>query len=110
MDNAVIAMIFLVSSGILALLILLMTFEPAYLKKLAMLAVGLFVAPLLAALVGNSMGWFDVYTINIVTLHQGALSIFVAAGYGTMAGVLLNAVKIYIIGLFRNRRSQKVKN
>ncbi|GAV21342.1 hypothetical protein MMIC_P2326 [Mariprofundus micogutta] len=109
MDIALIAGIFLTSAGILALLILFMTFEPDYLKKLAIGAVALFVLPLLIALVGNSMGWFDVYTIEIVTLRQGALSVFIAAAYGVMVGVLLNSIKIYLINLWRGMRSSKQK-
>ncbi len=105
MDIALIANIYLVSAGILALLILFMTFESGYLKLLAALAVLLFATPLLISLLGNSLGWFDVYTIEIVTLRQGALSMFIAASYGLMSGVILNSIKKSLIHQFRSKKA-----
>ncbi|PJA33404.1 MAG: hypothetical protein CO187_01480 [Zetaproteobacteria bacterium CG_4_9_14_3_um_filter_53_7] len=103
MDYDFIATMNLVSVGIIALMLLLMTFEAAYLKRLAILAVLLTATPLLIALLGNTLGWFDVYTIEVVTLRKGALSVVIAAGYGMVIGVVLNAIKISIIKLFRGK-------
>ncbi|ATX82263.1 hypothetical protein Ga0123462_1400 [Mariprofundus ferrinatatus] len=103
MDMAIISGIFLGSAGIVALLILLMTFDKDYLKKLAIMAAVMFVSPLLITLVGNSLAWFDLQLIEIITLRQGALSILIAAAYGVIAGVILNYIKIEIATLWRNR-------
>lgn len=86
---------------ILALLILFMKFETSYLKRLAILAVILFFTPLIFAFVGNSMGWFDVSLIEIMSLHKGAFSILLTVAYGLMAGVILNGLKLYLIDMFR---------
>ncbi|MFQ5518625.1 MAG: hypothetical protein ACE5E3_01350 [Mariprofundus sp.] len=106
MDMAVVATIFLAAAGVVALLILFMTFEPAYLKRLAIFACFLFAVPLLIALLGNSMGWFDVYTLEIISLRQGAFSVITTASYGVMAGVILNSIKIWLINALRRMRNQ----
>lgn len=104
MDYDFIATLNLASAGVIALMLLLMTFEAAYLKMMAVLAVLLTATPLLITWLGNTLEWFDVYTIEVVTLRAGALSVVIAAGYGMVIGVMLNALKITIINLLRGKK------
>lgn len=105
MDMAVISGIFLGSAVIIALLILLMTFDTGYLKWLAGIAAALLIIPLIVALIGNALAWFKLELVEILLLRQGAFSVAIAASYGVMAGVILNYLKIRIIALWRNSRA-----
>ncbi|OIO72296.1 MAG: hypothetical protein AUJ57_06100 [Zetaproteobacteria bacterium CG1_02_53_45] len=104
MDYDFIAALNLASAGVIALMLLLMTFEAAYLKMMGLLAVLLTATPLLITWLGNTLGWFDVYTIEVVTLRSGALSVVIAAGYGMLGGIALNAIKLGVIHLFRGNK------
>jgi len=102
--DSIITGILLSAATIIALLILFMTFEAGFLKRLAILALILLLTPLLIAIAGNIMGWFDIYTIEIITLRQGALSVIAATSYGLITGVILNSIKLYLLNTFRKMR------
>ncbi|ATX79459.1 hypothetical protein Ga0123461_1040 [Mariprofundus aestuarium] len=106
MDINLIAGVHLSTATILALFILFMKLETIFLKRLAIAAATLFLAPQVIAFAAVSMGELAVSAIEIITLSQGALSSMAAISYGIMAGVMLNYIKIYLINAFRKMRGQ----
>jgi len=106
MDLDLIASIHFSTAMLLTLFILLMTFETAFLKRLAILSIIAFIVPQLIGMTGRWMQEMDVTAIEIILLRQGALSSLAAISYGLILGVLLNFLKIQIIHQFRKLRCQ----
>ncbi|NWF39133.1 hypothetical protein F3F96_08300 [Mariprofundus sp. NF] len=105
-----IAAVNLATATILALLLLSMSFEYAQIKFYAYMTVGILIAPLLLALVGNSSGWFAVDYLEVIRLERGVFSIIIATGYGAAVGLVLNLIKKKIISAFRSWRKSKVES
>ena len=101
----IVTIINLCTVAFLALLILLMKFNANYLNRLATYALAIFLIPLLIAITGRVMGWFDVHIIDILSLRQGSFSVIVATGYGLMVGIILNSSKLHLINIFRHNSS-----
>ena len=90
---------------ILALLMLFMKFTPYYLNRLATYGLAIFLIPVVIAVAGRQLGWFEVDVVKIVSLRQGAFSVIAATGYGLMVGVILYSSKLHLVKVFRNLRS-----
>jgi len=106
MDFDLIATIHLATASLLALFILIMSFETAFLKRLAMLALAAFVAAQLTAMAASWIGRLEVSALEIILLRQGAFGSLTAISYGLIVGVMLNYLKISLINMFRNMRAK----
>ena len=107
MDFDLIASIHLSTAVLITLFILLMSLEPAYLKRLVIASAFLFIIPhILAMAAGWIGGELDVPALEIILLRQGAFSSLAAISYGLLLGSMLNYLKICTINKFRKMRQQ----
>lgn len=91
--------------ALIALFFPFMTLSRSLVKRYLLIATALFIVPLVAALIGDISGWFSVNFIDIVLLERGIFCISYAAGYGIIAGLLLNGFKSAVFSLFGKVRS-----
>ncbi|MES0371966.1 MAG: hypothetical protein ABUK11_06760 [Mariprofundaceae bacterium] len=86
---------------LIALFFPFMTLSRPLLKRYLLIAAALFIVPLIIALIGDLSGWFSVNFIDIVLLERGVFCISYAVGYGIIAGLLVNGLKVAVFSLFR---------
>ena len=93
--------------ALVALFFPFMTLSRSLVKRYLLITAALFITPLVTALIGDISGWFSVNFIDIVLLERGIFCIAYAAGYGIIAGLLLNVFKVAVFSLFRKAKATK---
>ena len=73
-------------------------------KRVALIAVGLFIVPLIAALVGSPYHWLEVDYMEVILLQRGITSLLFALGYGITLGMLLAKLKALILAMFTKEK------
>ena len=97
----IIAISHIVIIALIAIFFPFMTLTGLQLKRYLLITAALIAAPLAIAFIGNLLGWFSVNYVHAILLERGIFSISFATAYGIIAGLLLYAIKVGIVSLFK---------
>ena len=91
--------------GLVAIFFPFMDITVDQMKRCSLIALTLFVLPLIAALIGSPHGWLEVDYMEVILLQRGITSLLFALGYGLTIGMLLVRLKWFVLALLKKGRS-----